>query len=208
VETGEPIKILAATDERIWKVSVSPDEKFIALGDWNGKVEILEAENFQPVKSWKEESRVLALAFGRDYLLVGRKDGSIEVVKIVRTEKLSGDAIEDISSNPGDSVVGVTTFDRNMLVYTVGGYLKIWNSAGEKVFSARVNGNLSDVENLREPNINITVLPDTYIVNKGNYFFGGRGWSNYVEILKGTEIIKEKEEFLKEITKPELLNEI
>ena len=205
VESGEPIKILAATDERIWKVSVSPDGKFIALGDWNGKVEILDAKTFEPVKSWKGESRVLALAFSDEYLLVGRKDGSVEVVRVERREKLAEGAIEDIAHNPAEDVVGVSTFDKNLLVYTSSGGLKIWNSVGDKVFSAKVDGRLTEVENLREPKINMVVLENTYLLNEDNHFFGGKGWQNYVQIIKGTEVVKDKNEFLKEITKPDLI---
>jgi WD40 repeat protein len=208
VESGEPVKTLAATDERIWKVSVSPDEKFIALGDWNGKVEILETANWQPVKSWKEKSRVLALAFSEDYLLVGRKDGTIEVIRVERTEQLQEGSIENLGKSPAESVVGVTTFDGNLLAYTESGFLRIWNSVGEKVFSAFVDGELTHTENLREPRIEIKVLPETFILKRDNYFFGGKGWQNRVEIVKGLEFVKDKTDFVREITKPELMKEV
>ncbi len=208
VERGEPVKILAATDERIWKISVSPDERYIALGDWNGKVEILDTENWEVVKSWKEESRVLALAFSEDYLLVGRKDGSIEVVRVERKEELSPEAVDEISKKLSEDVEGVTVFDKNVLAYTKEGNLRIWNAAGEKVFSAKVIGDLTDRENMREPKLEMFVLPNTFIVKRDNYLFGAKGWQNYINIVKGTEIIKDKGEFLKEITKPELINEL
>jgi len=205
VESGEPLKVLAATDERIWKVAVSPDEKYVALGDWNGKVEILSTEDWQPVKSWKGESRVLSVAFGHDYLLVGRKDGSIEVIRLERKERLAEGAVEELSKNPAEEVVGVCTFDKNILVYTTDGSLKIWNSLGDKVFGAKVKGSLTAVENLREPKIKMVVLENTYILHADGGYFGAKGWQDYILIVKGTEVVKDKTEFLKEITRPELL---
>jgi WD40 repeat protein len=209
LEKGEVERVLASSDERIWKVAVSPDERFVALGDWNGKVEILNTSDWSVFKSWKGESRVLAVTFGEEYFLVGRKDGTLEVLKLTKKETLAEDAVEELSKNPAEKVEGICTFDKNLLIYTDARSLRIWNATGDKVFGAKINGELAAAENLREPRIGVVALEDTYVLTDGEGYFGAKGWDAVVQIVKGLEVVKDdKEKFIKEIAKPDLLQKV
>ena len=208
VETKEVKKILESSNDRIWKVAFSPDGKYLAIADWMGKVSLIETAKWETVNTFIDQSGVTALFFGRDRLLIGRKDGTIEVIAIKREESYSDSAMVDITKNPAQEAEGITLFEGNLLVYTKGKKIAIWNSSGEKVFSAKASGGLTEVENLREPRAEIKILPSTYIVRKDGYFFGSKGWEDYVNILKGLEVVEDKAPFLKEITKRELLQEL
>ena len=207
-ETGEAERILESSNDRVWRLALSQNGKLLAIADWEGKVTVLDTSNWEPVDHFIDESGVNAVYFSKDKLLIGRKDGTLEVIALKEEEKFTESGIIPISENPSEEAVGVTTFDGNILVYTERNKLCIWNSTGDRVFFAHCEGGAKEVENLREPKLEIKVLPRTYILRKDGYFFGGKMWEDYINILKGLEIVEDKGPFLKEITKPELLKEV
>jgi len=208
LETGEVERILESSTDRVWKLSLSKDGKFLAVADWKGKVSVFKTDGWNLVETFIGKSGVTAVAFGEEVLLIGRKDGTVEVVELRREERFSSEGIKELSKNPSEEAVGITIFEGNLLAYTKGKHLAVWNSMGDKVFSAKVEGELKEVENLREPRAEIKILPKTYIVKKDGYFFGAKGWEDYINILKGLEIVEDKSPFLKEIAKPEILKEL
>ena len=206
--TGEVERILESSNDRVWKLALTPDAKFLAIADWEGKVGIYRTTDWSMAATFIEEAGVTAIAFGEDKLLIGRRNGDLEVVEIRREETFAEDSIKNLTAPVAEEAIGINLFGGNLLVHTEGNRLKIWDHAGDKVFSAKVEGELTEVEHLREPKLELKVLPRTYIVRKDDYFFGAKGWSDYINILKGLEPVKEKGPFLQEITKPELLREL
>lgn len=207
-ETEEVERILESSNDRVWKLALSQNGKLLAIADWEGKVTVLNTSSWEPVEHFIDESGVNAVFFGKDKLLIGRKDGTLEVIALVEEEKYTESGLIDISKDLSEEAVGITTFDGNILIYTKGKKLSIWNSTGDRVFFAKLKGEVEEAENLRAPNVEIKVLPRTYILKKDGYFFGSKGWEDYINVLKGLEIVEDKTPFLKEITKPELLKEV
>jgi len=207
LESGEVEKLLQSGEDRVWKLALSEDKLHLAVADWEGKVSIYSTKNWKEVAHFIDKEGVTAISFGTDHLAIGRKDGTVELVELQAEEEVSQNIVE-ISSQLSEKAKGVVPFDGNLIVYTEGGKLGAWNSEGKKVFGATVKGTLENVENLREPHLHLEVLPDTYIVEEGGYFFGAKGWENYIQVLKGLEIIEDKGEFLKEVVKPDLLKEL
>ena len=205
LERGEVEQVLQNSDQRVWKLALSRDGGLLAVADWEGKVNIYKTDTWDLVETFEDKSGVTAVAFGENLLLIGRKDGTLEVVKIEPKEL--EEVVENISANPSEEVEGITTFGGNILVYTKRGRLGIWNPQGERVFSATVEG-LRDADSLRTPRLEMKVLPDTFIVRKENNFYGAKGWDNYINILEGLEIVEEKEPFLEVIAEPKLLEEL
>lgn len=205
VESGEVERVLQNSDQRVWKLALSRDGGLLAVADWEGKVNIYKTATWDLVETFADKSGVTAVAFGENLLLIGRKDGTLEVIKIEPKEL--EEVVENISANPSEEVEGINAFGGNILIYTKKGRLGIWNPQGEKVFSATVES-LKDAENLRPPKLEVKVLPDTFIVRKENNFYGAKGWDNYINILKGVEIVEEKEPFLEVISNSKLLEEL
>ena len=205
LENEEVEQVLQNSDQRVWKLALSRDGGLLAVADWEGKVNIYKTDTWDLVETFEDKNGVTAVAFGENLLLIGRKDGTLEVVKI-ETKELE-EVVENISANPSEEVEGITTFDGNTLVYTKQGRLGIWNPQGERVFSATVEG-LKYADNLRTPRLEMKALPDTFIVRKKNKYYGAKGWDNYINILKGLEIVEEKEPFLEVIANPKLLEEL
>jgi WD40 repeat protein len=208
VETESAERILESSNDRVWKLALSVDEKLLAIADWDGKVTVLNTDNWEPVEYFIDKSGVNAVFFGKDKLLIGKKDGTLEVIALVEEEKFSPTGIVEISKDPSEEPIGITTFDGNLLTYTERNTLSVWNPSGDRVFYAKFTDKPVEAENLREPKLEIKVLPRTYILRKEQYFFGSKGWEEYINILKGLEVIEDKSPFLKEITKPELLKEV
>ena len=208
LESGTVEKILESSDDRVWKLALSEDGKFLAVADWEGKVTIFRTKDWEPIERFIARAGVTAVAFGEDKLLIGRKDGTLEVIRIELEERFASESIEDITADPSEEAEGITTFEGNILVYTKGKKIAIWNSTGDRVFSAVVEGMLKNIENLRPPRLELKVLPRTFVVRKDGYFFGAKGWEEFVNILKGTEPVEDKGPFLKEIAKAELLKEL
>ncbi len=206
-ESGEVEKILQSAEGRVWKLALSEDGRFLAVADWDGKVGIFDTRNWEEVATFIDKSGVTAVAFGGEHLVIGRKDGTIEVVHLKAAEEVSQEVVE-LSTNPAEEAAGVVRFDGNLLVYTKGKSLKVWDKEGKKVFSAKVEGDLKEVENLREPNLPIEVLPETFILQSDGYLYGAKRWEDYVQVLKGLEVVEDKGDFLREVSKPELLNEV
>ncbi|HIC08447.1 MAG TPA: hypothetical protein EYO62_00105 [Aquificales bacterium] len=208
IESESVEKILESTEDRVWKLALSPDGNYLAVADWEGKVSVFKTDTWELIDRFIDESGVTAVAFGEGRLLIGRKDGTLEVIRLEKEETYAEDSIVEISANPADEVEGITSFGKNILVYTRKRRIAIWDSEGNKVFSATVDGTLKEAENLRPPHLEIKVLPETFIVRDENYFFGAKGWEDYINILKGIEIVEDKAPFLREITKPQLLEEL
>ena len=207
LETGEVEKVLQDTDARVWKLALSEDGKYIAIADWEGLVLSYSTEKWKEEAKFADKSGVSAVAFGENHLVIGRKDGTLELIELQAKEE-KGQKIVEISAQPSEKAVGVSPFKGNLLAYTEKNKIAVWDSEGEKVFTAKVEGKLSEVENLKEPQLTVEVLPETYLIETDGYFYGAKGWENYIQILKGLEIVENKEEFLKEITKPELLEKL
>jgi WD40 repeat protein len=207
-ESGEVERIIESSEDRIWKVLPIEGGKYLAVADWGGKVTVYQTEDWSLVAAFPVEGQPTALAADRDRLYIGRKDGKIQTVRLEREESLASEGVTELSLDPSERAVGIATFDGNLLSYTAKGNLRIWNPAGDKVFSAKVEGELKEAENLREPRLELKIFKDTYVVRKDNYLFGGKGWENYVAVIKGLEPVENKTPFLKEITKRELLEEL
>jgi WD40 repeat protein len=208
LETKDVEKILESSDDRVWRLALSQDKRLLAIADWEGKVSVLNTYSWEVVEHFIDESGVNAVFFGKDKLLIGRKNGLLEVIALIEEETVKESGIKDISANPSENAKGVVTFDGNVLIFTEKNALNIWNSIGDRVFYAKFKNEPEKVENLREPRLEVKVLPDTYIVRKDTNFFGAKDWEKYVNIIKGLEIVENKALFLKEITKPELLKEL
>jgi WD40 repeat protein len=207
-ESGEVERIIESSEERIWKVLPIEEGKYLALADWKGKVSIYQTEDWSLVATFVVDSQPTALAADRNRLYIGRKDGKIQTVRLEREESLASEGVTELSLDPSEEAVGIATFSGNLLTYTTKGNLRIWDPNGDKVFSAKVEGELKEAENLREPRLELKIFENTYVVRKDGYFFGGKGWENYVSVIKGLEPVEDKTPFLKEITKRELLQEL
>jgi len=205
-ETGEVERVIQSSDDRVWKLALSKDGGLLAVADWEGKVNVYKTADWERLASFEDQSGVTAVSFGEGKLLIGRKDGTLEVVNV--EVKAPGEVSVCISQNPSEETEGITTFNGNILVYTKGRKIKVWNSEGEKVFSATVEGSLKDTENMRKPQLEMKVLPETFVVRREDQFYGAKGWEEYVNILKGLELVKEKEPFLRKIANPDLLKEL
>ncbi|RTZ67745.1 MAG: hypothetical protein DSZ30_05320 [Aquificaceae bacterium] len=208
IQSGEVEKIIETSEDRIWRVLPFEGGKFLAIADWNGKVSIYKTDDWSLVATFSVDSQPTALAVDKERLYIGRKDGKVQTVRLEREETFSSEGVNELTLDPSEKAVGIATFGGNVLVYTEKGNLCIWNSNGEKVFSAKVEGELKETENLRKPRLEIKVLKNTYVVRKNGYFFGGKGWEEFVSVIKGLEPVENKSPFLKEITKRELLEEL
>jgi len=206
-ESGEVEKILQSTESRVWKLALSEKGKYLAIADWDGTVLVYSTHNWEEETRFIDKSGVSAVAFGKGHLIIGRKDGTLEIVELQAKEEI-GQNVKEISAQLSEEAVGVVSFEGNLIAYTKGNKLAVWDNEGRKVFGAKVEGTLSEVENLKEPQLKVEVLPDTYIVESQGYLYGGKGWEEYVQVLKGLEIVEDKTDFLREITKPDLLKEL
>ncbi|NPB04961.1 MAG: WD40 repeat domain-containing protein [Aquificae bacterium] len=206
-ETGEVERVIHESGDRIWRLALSEDGGFLAVAGWDGAATVYDSSAWEKVAEFVGDSEATAVAFGPDYLAIGRRNGTIEVVGISTAEE-GAQEVEELSLCPAEGAVGVVSFEGGVLVLTEGGAIKLWNSAGEKVFSALLAGRVERAENLREPKVKLEVLPDTFIVQRERYLYGAKGWQNFVRVLRGLEEAKPKEEFLKEVEKPDLLKEL
>jgi WD40 repeat protein len=208
LENYELEKILETSSERIWRLDLSHDGKLMVVGGWDGRVHIYRISDWELTDTFPGKEPVMAVRFSDKYFVIGRKNGMVEVIGIEIKEVLDESSIIKISKDPSETALGISVFDGNIIAYTDKAYIRAWNNKGEKVFSAKVEGELKETENLREPNFLIKILPDTFILQKENKYFGGINWETYIQILKGNEIITNKHDFLKEITEPSLIREI
>jgi WD40 repeat protein len=208
LETGEVEHILKSSEDRIWKLSLSPDGKFLAVADWSGLVTIYNTDNWNIIETFHFNEPVTALFFSDKYLVMGTNKGTLRTVEIVKKEEIKEQVLQNLTENPSEDVQGIQTFDGHILFYTKNRKLGIWKKSGDKVFSAEVEGELRNIEGLRKPNITIKVLPNTYILNRNDFYFGGLGWENYIQIIKGLEIIEDKKPFIEEIENPKLFEEL
>jgi len=208
VKRGVVEHILKSIEERIWKMSLSPDGKFLAVADWSGTVTIFNTEDWEPVESFHLKEPITAVFLSDNYLAIGTNKGTLRTISLVRKEEVKEEILQKLTENPAEDVQGVQTFNGHILFYTVKKHLGIWQKTGTKIFSADVEGELKNVEGLRKPNLSVKVLPNTYILNRDGYYFGGVGWEDYIQIIKGLEIVEDKKPFIEEIENPKLFEEI
>jgi len=207
-QSGEVEKIIESSEDRIWRVLPFEGGKFLAIADWNGKISIYKTDDWSLAATFPVDSHPTALAVDKERLYIGKKDGKVHTVRLEREETVSPEGVTELSLDPSERVVGISTFGGNVLAYTEKGNLCIWNPNGERVFFAKVEGELKETENLREPRLKMKVVKKTYVVRKKDYFFGGKGWEELVSVIKELEPVENKSPFLKEITKRELIEEL
>jgi len=204
VESGEKIKEILSTDTRVWRLALSPGGDLLAAGDWGGRVTVFNTSDWSVVKTIEGESPVMALAFGGEHLAVGRKDGTIQIVP---AKELTGEsAVPKVGAKLSERALGIAAFGGNLLTYGERGALRVWDAEGRSVFSARVKGELAQVRGARQPKVALEILEDAFLLRGEGTFYGGGRWKDYLVAVKGTEIVEDKEEFLKEVTDPGLVN--
>jgi WD40 repeat protein len=208
IESGEVDKLIETSEERLWRLDISPDGNYVAIASWDGKLSLFKRNTWELIATYVQDAPVTAVKFSENYLVIGRRDGLIEVVEIVRKEEFDKGSIVDLSADPSENAQGVVPFEGNLLILTDKGRIMLWNSVGDKIFSAKVEGQLQEVENVKEPKLEVKVLPNTFILREDNRMFGGKGWTNYIQILEGNRPVKDKNPFVEEITDPSLVKEV
>ena len=118
---GNSVKIFSFQNYGVIKAVIDKDENFLAIANYNKKIEIFKIKDKNKIKSIKNlNSKAFALQFYKQKLFCGLSDGTVLVDSILTSKRLLLKAHTDV-------IRDICIYDSMLLTISHDGFLKAWD---------------------------------------------------------------------------------